>query len=48
MKLRSVFIGSVLFVSLYTLAFSASYGVYVYHIEAENIGEKIGKVAIVK
>ena len=27
---------------------SASYGVYVYHIEADNIGEKIGKVAIVK
>ena len=27
---------------------SASYGVYVYHVEADNIGEKIGKVAIVK
>ena len=27
---------------------AASYGVYVYHIEAKNIGEKIGKVAIVK
>ena len=27
---------------------AASYGVYVYHIEADNIGEKIGKVAIVK
>ena len=27
---------------------AASYGIYVYHVEAENIGEKIGKVAIVK
>ena len=27
---------------------AASYGVYVYHVEAKNIGEKIGKVAIVK
>ena len=27
---------------------SASYGMYVYHISAPNIGEKIGKLAIVK
>ena len=27
---------------------SASYGMYVYHIDAPNIGEKIGKLAIVK
>ena len=27
---------------------SAAYGMYVYHIEAPNIGEKIGKLAIVK
>ncbi|MBA65772.1 MAG: hypothetical protein CMG55_08230 [Candidatus Marinimicrobia bacterium] len=27
---------------------AASFGVYVYHIEADNIGEKIGKLAIVK
>ena len=27
---------------------TASYGVYIYHIEAKNIGEKIGKLAIVK
>jgi hypothetical protein len=27
---------------------AASYGVYVYHVEAKDIGEKIGKVAIVK
>tara|TARA_B100000519_G_C13916161_1_gene284537 strand:+ start:91 stop:222 length:132 start_codon:yes stop_codon:yes gene_type:complete len=25
-----------------------SYGVYVYHVEAEGIGEKIGKLAIIK
>ena len=27
---------------------TASYGVYIYHIEANGIGEKIGKLAIVK
>jgi hypothetical protein len=27
---------------------SASYGMYVYHVDAPNIGEKIGKLAIVK
>ena len=27
---------------------SAAYGMYVYHIDAPNIGEKIGKLAIVK
>ena len=27
---------------------TASYGVYIYHIEAKSIGEKIGKLAIVK
>ena len=27
---------------------TASYGVYIYHIEASGIGEKIGKLAIVK
>ena len=27
---------------------SAAYGMYVYHIDAPNIGQKIGKLAIVK
>ena len=27
---------------------SAAYGMYIYHVDAPNIGEKIGKLAIVK
>ena len=27
---------------------SAAFGMYIYHVEAPNIGEKIGKLAIVK
>tara|TARA_B100000073_G_scaffold43776_1_gene32628 strand:+ start:1778 stop:1912 length:135 start_codon:yes stop_codon:yes gene_type:complete len=27
---------------------SAAYGMYIYHVDALNIGEKIGKLAIVK
>ena len=27
---------------------TAAYGIYVYHVEADGVGEKVGKLAIIK